>query len=66
MALEENDESLVDEINDTFNVSMTNSTLKSVENLKLNNVLDINENTIKAHFKLTTNELMQKVQNAHK
>ena len=45
------------EINDTFNVSMTNSTLKSVENLKLNNVLDINENTIKDIELITKQDL---------
>ena len=35
-------------------------------NMHNNEQITVNENTIKAHFKLTTNELMQKVQNAHK
>ena len=35
-------------------------------NMHNNKQITVNENTIKAHFKLTTNELMQKVQNAHK
>ena len=35
-------------------------------NMHNNKQITVNENTIKDHFKLTTNELMQKVQNAHK
>ena len=35
-------------------------------NMHNNKQLVVNENTIKNHFKLTTNDLMQKVQNAHK
>ena len=35
-------------------------------NMHNNEQITVNENIIKAHFKLTTNELMQKVQNAHK
>ena len=35
-------------------------------NMHNNKQLVVNENTIKAHFKLTTNDLMQKVKNAHK
>ena len=35
-------------------------------NMHNNKQITVNENIIKNHFKLTTNELMQKVQNAHK
>ena len=35
-------------------------------NMHNNKQIIVNENTIKKHFKLTTNDLMQKVQNAHK
>ena len=35
-------------------------------NMHNNKQLVVNENTIKNHFKLTTNDLMQKVQNAHR
>ena len=35
-------------------------------NMHNNEQITVNENIIKAHFKLTTNELMLKVQNAHK
>ena len=35
-------------------------------NMHNNEQITVNENIIKAHFKLTTNDLMQKVQNAHK
>ena len=35
-------------------------------NMHNNEQITVNENIIKAHFKLTTNELMEKVKNAHK
>ena len=35
-------------------------------NMHNNKQLVVNENTIKNHFKLTTNDLMEKVKNAHK
>lgn len=35
-------------------------------NMHNNKQMIVNEDTIKNHFKLTTNDLMQKVQNAHK
>ena len=35
-------------------------------NMHNNKQLVVNENTIKNHFKLTTNDLMQKVQKANK
>ena len=35
-------------------------------NMHNNKQITVKENIIKNHFKLTTNDLMQKVQNAHK
>ena len=35
-------------------------------NMHNNKQITVNENIIKNHFKLTTNELMEKVKNAHK
>ena len=35
-------------------------------NMHNNEQITVNENIIKNHFKLTTNELMEKVKNAHK
>ena len=35
-------------------------------NMHNNEQIIVNENIIKNHFKLTTNELMEKVKNAHK
>ena len=35
-------------------------------NMHNNEQITVNENIIKAHFKLTTNDLMEKVKKAHK
>ena len=59
----------IEELNNYFikNIVLSDDNYEyTLINMHNNKQLVVNENTIKNHFKLTTNDLMQKVKNAHK